>query len=69
MRESVTFQAILEEGRVEELHRVILRLGRVRFREPDESIRNQIEAMRDIDRLEDLTERLLIVSSWDELMA
>jgi hypothetical protein len=35
MRESVTFQAILEEGReegrVEELHRMILRLGRVRL--------------------------------------
>ncbi len=73
MRESVTFQAILEEGReegrVEELHRTILRLGHRRFGEGDETIRNQIEAMRDIDRLEDLTERLLIVSSWDELMA
>jgi hypothetical protein len=31
--------------------------------------RLQIEAMRDIERLEDLTERLVIVSSWDELMA
>ena len=73
MRESVTFQAILEEGReegrVEELHRMILRLGRRRFGEADESIRNQIEAIRDIVVLEDLTERLLIVSSWDELMA
>ena len=69
MRESVTFQAILEEGHVEGLHRVILRQGRVRFGEADESVRQQIEAMRDIDRLEDLTERLLIVSSWDELMA
>ncbi len=73
MRESVTFQAILEEGReegsVRELHRVILRQGRVRFGEADEATRQQIEAMRDIERLEDLTERLLIVSSWDELMA
>ena len=73
MRESVTFQAILEEGeqtgRIKELHRTILRLGRRRFGEADEAIRNQIEAMRDIERLEDLTERLLIVSSWDELIA
>ena len=69
MRESVTFQAILEEGRVEELYRVILRQGRLRFGEADEAVRQQIEAMRDIERLEDLTERLLIVSSWDELMA
>ncbi len=77
MRESVTYQAILEEGREEgerlgrmrELHRVILRLGRVRFGEVDESIRQQIEGIRNIDRLEDLTERLVMVSSWDELMA
>ncbi|TVS20571.1 MAG: hypothetical protein EA424_03315 [Planctomycetaceae bacterium] len=73
MRESVTYQAILEEGREEggirELHRMILRQGRVRFGEADEAVRQQIEAIRDIDRLEDLTERLVIVSSWDELMA
>jgi predicted transposase YdaD len=81
MRESVTYQAILEEGRKEgekrgwrrgrirELHRVILRLGRVRFGEADEAVRQQIEAIRDIDRLEGLTERLVIVSSWQELMA
>ncbi|TVS20783.1 MAG: DUF4351 domain-containing protein [Planctomycetaceae bacterium] len=69
MRESVTFQAILEEGRVEELHRMILRQGRRRFGEVDEAVRQRIEAMRDIERLEDLSERLVIVSSWDELMA
>ncbi len=73
MRESVTYQAILEEGREEgsirELHRMILRQGRVRFGEADESIRKQIEAIQDIDTLEDLSERLVIVSSWDELMA
>ena len=73
MRESVTYQAILEEGReeghVESLHRMILRLGRRRFGEADVAIRQQIEAIRDIDRLEDLSERLVIVSSWDELMA
>ncbi len=81
MRESVTYQAILQEGekigekmgwrrgRIRELHRMILRLGRVQFGEADEATRQQIKAMRDIDRLEDLTERLLIVSSWDELIA
>ena len=72
MRESVTYQAILdegrEEGRVEELHRMILRLGRRRFGEADEAIRQQIEAIRDIVVLEDLSERLVIVSSWDELI-
>jgi predicted transposase YdaD len=73
MRESVTYQAILEEGReeghVEGLHRMILRQGRVRFGEADETVRKQIEAIRDIVVLEDLSERLVMVSSWDELLA
>jgi hypothetical protein len=54
IRESVTYQAILEEGReeghVEGLHRTILRQGRIRFGEVDEAIRQQIEAIRNIDR-------------------
>ena len=48
---------------------MILRQGRRRFGDADESIRQQIEAIRDIVVLEDLSERLVIVSSWDELMA
>jgi predicted transposase YdaD len=69
MRESLTYQAILEEGRVDELHRMILRLGRVRFGEVDETVRHQIEAIGDIETLEDLSERLVLVSSWAELLA
>ena len=73
MRESVTYQAILEEGReegrVEELHRMILRLGRVRFGDADEAVRHQIEAIRDLKTLEDLLERLVVVSNWAELLA
>lgn len=72
MRESVTYQAILEEGREEgrmrELHRVILRLGRVRFGEADEAVQSEIEAIRDVEALEELSERLVTVSSWAELL-
>jgi hypothetical protein len=46
-----------------------LRLGRKRFGEADETTRQRIEAIRDIDALEKLSERLLEVSSWDELLA
>lgn len=73
MRESVTYQAILEEGkaegRVEELHRTILRLGRERFGEADETTRQNIEAITDIDALEEISLRLLKVASWAELLA
>ena len=69
MRESVTYQAILEEGRVQELHRTILRQGRERFGEADETTRQDIEAIRDIEALEELSVRLIRVSSWAELLA
>ncbi len=69
MRESVMYQTILEAARVEELHRTILRLGRVRLGEADDSIRQQIESIREIVVLDDLSERLLTVSSRDEMMA
>jgi len=69
MRESVTYQAILDEGRVDELHRMILRLGQKRFGEVDETTHQHIEAIRDIDALEELSVRLIEVSSWDELFA
>ena len=58
-----------EEGRVEELHRTILRLGRERFGEADQTTRQDIEAITDIEALEELSLRLLKVSSWAELLS
>ena len=54
---------------MDELRRTILRLGRKRFGEADEATRQQIEAIRDIDALEEMSDRLLEVSTWDELSA
>ena len=76
MRESSTIQAWLEEGRMkglqeglaEEARRIILRLGQIRFGVPDETVKTQLDAIPQLDELERLTERLLIVSSWDELL-
>jgi hypothetical protein len=45
------------------------RLGRVRFGEADETVRDRIEAICDIETLEDVSERLVIVSSWADLLA
>lgn len=69
MRESDTYQAILDEGSVTELHRTLLRLGRKRFGEPKPAVRETLLAMQNREHLEELTERLLDVSSWDELLA
>ena len=68
MRESSTYQAILDEGRVEALQRTLLRLGRIRFGNASQATEQSIQAITDIVRLEQLTERLLLVSSWQELL-
>jgi hypothetical protein len=67
--ESVTYKIILNEGRADEARRLLLRMGRRRFGEPAPEVLATIEAMKDLDRIEDLAERLLDVTSWDELLA
>ena len=77
MRESDTYQAILDEGReeglvkgrIQALHHTLLRQGRKRFGEPDEATRQALLAITDADRLDLLSERLLDVGSWQELLA
>jgi predicted transposase YdaD len=72
MRESDTYQAILdegrEEGRVQGLQRALLHLGRKKFGEPDEAARRALLGITDLDRLDRLSERLLDVSTWQELL-
>lgn len=69
MRESVTYQAILDEGRVEAMHKTILRQGRKRFGSPDDATAATITAIEDLPRFEILSDRLLDVHSWRELLA
>jgi uncharacterized protein DUF4351 len=69
MRESTTYMAIIEEGRMEEAKAILLRLGERRFGPPSAEARAAIEALTDLERLEALTDRLLDVESWDELLA
>jgi predicted transposase YdaD len=74
MRESSTYQAILregrQEGRVEGEQKLLLRQGTKRFGNPNATTVAAIEAVRDIDRLENLGERILDpgIRDWDELL-
>jgi predicted transposase YdaD len=68
MRESSTYQAILEEGGIDTLRRMLLRQGRIKFGPCDQVTEQTIQAIADIGQLEQLTERLLLVSSWQELL-
>ncbi len=69
MKESVTYQAILEEGRAAEARAILLRIGGKRFGPPSAQTRAALDAITTVERLELLTERLLDVESWDELLA
>jgi hypothetical protein len=70
MQESVTYQKILREGRVEGARRFLRRFGTERFHEPDAATVAAIEEIRDIDRLEALADRLLDpgVRGWNDLL-
>ena len=72
MRESDTYQAILEEGmaegRVMEARAFLLRLGRKRFGPPDAKAQAALESVADLSRLEAMADRLDEVSDWEQLL-
>jgi predicted transposase YdaD len=69
MRESVTYQAIVEEGRLDKGREVILRIGTKRFGKPSRKVRETISGINDADHLNALLDRVLEVSNWKELIS
>ena len=80
MKESVTYQAILEEGEAKgeakgeikgalaEARKFVLRLGGNRFGSPGRRITAVLEGIQEVEQLEELGERLLRAASWEELL-
>jgi hypothetical protein len=80
VKESDTYQAILEEGeaigevkgkakgKAEEARKMLLLQGRDRFGEPSAKILSLLNAVTDLNQLEALGIRLLHVKSWEELL-
>lgn len=68
MKESVTYQAIVQEGRIEEARRILLRLGGKRFGLPSEAIQVALNTTTSLEGLEALTDRISDVESWTELL-
>jgi hypothetical protein len=72
MKESVTYQAILEEseaiGKAERARKMLLLQGRDRFGEPSAKIVALLDAVTDLGWLEALAIRLLHVKNWEELL-
>jgi hypothetical protein len=68
MEESVPDQAIMRKARLAEARHILLRLGRKQFRPADEATVATLNAHLDVEKLEELSERVLEVGSWEELL-
>jgi predicted transposase YdaD len=76
LEDSSVYQAILAKGEtkgeaqglIKEARKVVFRLGRIRFGPPHEAVEAAVNSITDLHRLEELHEKLLQVSSWQELL-
>jgi hypothetical protein len=68
MRDSDTYLAIIDEGREEEVKKLIRLVGEKRFGAAEESVLTQINAITDLERLERIVVRLHEVAIWPELL-
>ncbi len=69
MKESVTYQAIVEEGLVRARQEDLLQLGRERFGAPSTAIEPALRDITDPDHLARMIRALLHISSWEKLLA
>ena len=56
------------QGEIQEARKILIRIGRIRFGHLAKRTRARIEAINDLERLERLNERLLTVTSWEDLL-
>jgi hypothetical protein len=68
LEESTYYQYILRKGAIRHTRQLLLRLGRTKLGEPDSATAARIEAIDNLDQLDRLSERLLLVGSWQELL-
>ena len=73
MRESSGYQIILDEGREEgalrEARKILLRQGSRKFGAPGPDVDTALQAISDLARLERMSDRLLDVTNWQDLLA
>lgn len=69
IRDSSAYWAILDEGRIEEAQRIILRQGRKKFGSPSDAIVAAIMAITDLERLHRIQDQIFTSSTWDEQLA
>jgi hypothetical protein len=68
MQESDTFLMILDEGREKQVREDILVVGEERFGPPSESVNEQLNTIKDLDRLKRMHRRAVKAASWQEIL-
>jgi hypothetical protein len=68
MEDSVTYQAIIRKGRLSEARHFLFRLAEKRFGPADEDSAAVVNAIAEVERLEELGERVHEVGGWQELL-
>jgi Domain of unknown function (DUF4351) len=68
MYESDTFLAILDEGELKHARKMVLRVGQKKFGPTSDAVVTAVNGIQDLERLERLQERILDVTSWQELL-
>jgi predicted transposase YdaD len=80
MKESVTYQAILEEGeakgrakglvqgKAEEARRMLVLFAREKLGQPSAKVKTALDAVADVSHLEELAQQVSHVTTWEELL-
>lgn len=68
MEESDTYLMILEEGEEKATRDAILLVGKEKFGDPDELVKNQLQMITELDRLKRMVSRAVNAMSWQEIL-
>jgi hypothetical protein len=68
LEKSSYFEWLEEKARIEGAREILLRLGGIKFGPPDKKAGREIASIDDMESLQRLSERLLLVSTWAELL-
>jgi hypothetical protein len=68
MKESSTYQFIVQEATLQEARQMLMLVGQERLGKPDTGTAAAINAIADVRQLEELARRAVHVRSWRELI-
>lgn len=68
MHESDTFLAILDEGQEMYARKAVIIVGQEKCGSVPDEVKNRLENIRDLERLDRMLRRALTAANWDEIL-